>query len=858
MNHVTGTVGAQPAGGLFAGYQPPTNVYDELATSDGTLRAPWQRFAAGLEDLGAQGWAQRADQARLLLRENGVTYNIYGAPEGPARPWELDPLPLLFGSAEWQQLSTALTQRVTLLNRILCDLYGPQELLTQGVLPPKLVFGPSGFLRPCHALHVPDDLYLHLHACHLARQPNGQWVVLADRSQGPSGAGYAVENRIVISRTLPADFQSLHVERLASFFITLRETMQRLATRNKDNPRVVLLSPGPQSSTYFEDTYLARYLGYTLVEGGDLTVRGTQVFLKTLGGLLPVDVILRRIPDDDCDPLELRGDSVIGPPGLVQAARSGQVAVANALGSGFLEAPALLAFLPDVCRFLLDEDLLLPSVPTWWCGRQEDLRYVETHLEELLVRPAFSHRSAAPTLGWTLNDKARASLLDEIRHRPGMYVAQSRIIRSTSPVWNNGTFQPWHVGLRTFAVAARDGYRVMPGGLSRVSPSADQLGASLAEGERSKDVWVLSDRPVSTITLLRPPATAVELRRSTNDLPSRVADNLLWLGRHVERAECMVRHLRSAVVRLTNELDPAGLPELLVLVDAMRDEPSDTNEVPSPDLSDVLAKLRSEVISFIFDPQLSYGLHKTFGSLRRTASIVRDRISVDCWRIVNQLNLDTLNPGDKNVPGLGEVLFLLNQMLTLLSAFGGLATESMTRGPGWRFLDMGRRIERALQTLCVVQRTLVNQRAELVPVLEAVLEIADSSMTYRYRYLTSLQLAPVLDLLLVDETNPRAVGFQLNALSEHVENLPRDVDDSLYHPEEKIMQAAQAALRLTDVEALCEADSAGVRDKLDQLLEQLSEHLRRLAERITHIYLIHTGPSRKLGVLTSLMDVNAP
>ena len=574
MSLSTGTVESSPPNGLFSSYAPPPGVYDELRDAEGRLRSPWVRLVGGLSELGPQGLAQRWEQARRLLRENGVTYNVHGAPEGPDRPWELDPIPLLLAKNEWEPLAAALVQRVTLLNRILGDVYGPQELLHSGLLPPKLVLGHSGFLLPCHGIRVPQDIYVHLYAGHLARGPDGGWVVLADRTQGPSGAGYAVENRIVISRTLPTDFHSLHVERLASFFMRLRGTLQSLALGHRENPRVVLLSPGPRSATYFEDAYLARYLGYTLAEGGDLTVRNTSVFLKTLGGLLPVDVILRRVRDEECDPLELRAESALGVPGLVQAARSGQVVVANALGSGLLEAPALAAFLPEICRRLLGEELKLPSVPTWWCGREQDRRYVEKHLDELVIRPALLHRSAAPILGAKLSAREREELLSAIRQRPADFAAQSQVVCSTAPVWTGGSLQPFHVWLRAFAVATSGGgYEVMPGGLSRVSTNTESLGESIAAGQASKDVWILSDQPVTSVTLLNPSATAIELRRSPNDLPSRVADHLYWLGRHVERAEGMVRHLRSAVVRMTNELEPAGMSELAVLVRSLYDAP---------------------------------------------------------------------------------------------------------------------------------------------------------------------------------------------------------------------------------------------------------------------------------------------
>lgn len=848
-----------PPKNLLTGYSPPKGSYDEMLRPDGGLRPAWVRFAAGLESLGPQGLTQRGEQVRRQLRENGVTYDSYGPSRGPVRPWELDTIPLLFAKADWERLSQGLTQRARLLNAMLADLYGPQRLLKEGVLTPELVFGHAGYLLPCHGIRASQNAFLHLYAAHLARAPDGNWMVLADRTQGPSGTGYAVENRIIISRTLPSDFHSLHVERLASFFISLRERLLSLAPMHRDNPRVVLLTPGPTSNRYFEDAYLARYLGYTLVEGGDLAVRGHRVMLKTLGGLFPVDVILRRTADYDCDPLELRGDSMLGVPGLVQAVRSHEVIMANSLGSGMLEAPALLAYLPAACRLLLQEDLQLGSVPTWWCGTREGLTHVEQNLENLVIRPAFYHWRINPTYGWRLSSAEKSKLLESIRRSPRDFVAQSRIERSTAPVWNGGELRPWRVGLRMYAVASSSGYQVMPGGLARVADSEETFGESLAAGQGSKDVWVLSDAPVSSVTLLRGGVPPVELRRSANDLPSRVADNLLWLGRHVERAEGMVRHLRSSVLRLTSEVEPGGLQELALLVDALclsGDEPLEMQELDSDTAPQLL---QDQVLSFSLDEKEPGALVQTLQSVVRTAAIVRDRISVDSWRIINQLDILNQRESDLSLSAIkrsqrfGDILQILNQMLTLLSAFSGLGMESMTRGPGWLFLDIGRRIERSLHMLRLLRRTLVTVHEVPGSLLEAILEIADSSMTYRYRYLTTLQLAPLLDLLLIDDSNPRSVGFQLQSLSKHMKRLPHESSDPSRNPEQRIVLAAQAALALADVESLCDVASDSKRVHLDNLLLQLTVHLRQLSDSLSHTYLTHTGPSRQMGI-TSIRE----
>jgi uncharacterized circularly permuted ATP-grasp superfamily protein len=381
---------------LYAGYCQTAGVYDEMSAAPGVLRPHWDAFIGSMSALGAEELARRWKIARQRIRENGVTYNVYGDPLGMDRPWNLDSIPLLIPPAEWNALEAGLIQRAHLLNYILADLYGPQQLLRGGHLPPALVFANPGFWRPCHGMPTPVQPYLHLLAVDLARSPDGQWWVLADRTQAPSGAGYALENRTVLAETFPDLFREFHVERLASFFHSFRETLLRLSPSQRDNPRVVLLTPGPFNETYFEHSYLARYLGFTLVQGGDLTVRDSRVFLQTLDGLKPVDVILRRVDDGFCDPIELRSDSFLGVAGLVEAVRAGNVVVANALGSGLIESAAFMPFLPRLSQRLFGERLKLPSVATWWCGQPQPLQYVLDNLDFLVIKPAFPAHGPAP------------------------------------------------------------------------------------------------------------------------------------------------------------------------------------------------------------------------------------------------------------------------------------------------------------------------------------------------------------------------------------------------------------------------------------------------------------------------------
>jgi uncharacterized circularly permuted ATP-grasp superfamily protein/uncharacterized alpha-E superfamily protein len=828
---------------------------------DGRPRAHWQAFLRALGGLGLGELRHRWEEARQLIRENSVTYDIHGDPRGLARPWDLDPIPLLIAPAEGEAIEAGLVQRAQLLDLILADVYGPQKLLQSGLLPADLLFADPGFLRACHGLRVPGNCHLHLYAADLGRSPDGQLWALADRSQGQAGAGYALENRLVLSRMLPDVFRDCQVQRLALFFRSVRETLTAIAPHNRDNPRIVLLTPGPFSPTYFEHAYLARYLGYTLVEGGDLTVRDNRVFLKLLGGLQAVDVILRRLDDELCDPLELSGDSLLGVPGLVQAVRAGNVAVANPLGSGLVETPALMPFLPALCRSLLGEDLRIPSAPSWWCGDPASLDHVLAHLPELVIKPAFPRSGVEPVVGEQLGRDQRQTLAERIRARPRDYVGQERLTLSTTPVLTGDRLEARHLVIRAFLAAADGSFTAMPGGLTRVAPSADTLVVTAARGGGSKDTWVLSAGPVSTFSLLRPGVQPVELSRGGGDLPSRAADNLFWLGRYVERADGQVRLLRGILARLTEKSGVADAPELPILVRALGEGapafPRD--QVPQ----------ESELLALIFDARRPGSLESILAGLHRTAGMVRDRLSTDTWRILQSLDLTAAGgqapesssqtdarPADgPAVPPaysrmtLSEVLALLDRRVLSLAAFGGLAMESMTRGQAWRFLDMGRRLERALHTLILLRRTLVAVSGSEGPLLEALLEIADSSMTYRRRYRSSLDTAPVLDMLLADESNPRSLAFQLAALTEHVEDLPADTAHPRRSAEQRLMMGALTDLRLADIDALARANDAGVRADLDALMRRLEADLPLLSDAITRDYLSHATASRQMAAL---------
>jgi uncharacterized alpha-E superfamily protein len=708
----------------------------------------------------------------------------------------------------------------------------------------------------------------------LGRGPDGTIYVLGDRTQAPSGAGYALENRIVLARMLPEVFRACKVQRLALFFRNFRDTLRNLAWHNRDNPRTVLLTPGPHDETYFEHAYLARYLGYTLAEGSDLTVRDQRVYLKLLDGLLPVDVIWRRLADEFCDPLELRHDSFLGVPGLVQAVRSGNVVVANALGSGLAESAALLPYLPALCRNLLGEELQIPSVPAYWCGAPQACEHVLANLSRMVIKAAFPALRLEPIFPEELSEEQRRHLQERIRAKPWAYVGQEHLELSTTPVLAESNLQPRHMVVRVYVAAHENSFQVMPGGLTRVTGSADSMIVSMQKGGGSKDTWMLTEGPITEFSLLRAGGQRLELSRGGNDLPSRAADNLFWLGRYVQRAEDMVRLLRGIFVRLTEKAGLADVPELPVLLRALTHLTQTLPGFMADDGKARLAAPREELFSLIFQRERVGSLAYNFQSIHRSAASVRDRISMDMWRILSSLSLEkgvgSLFPerGEKTPDPffaltLSDVLDLLDQRVITLAGFGGIAMESMTRGHGWRFLEMGRKIERGLHTAGLLRCTLAagstssvasaapdkgksDGSTSEIPLLEALLEIADSSMTYRRRYLGGVQAGPVLDLLLADESNPRALVFHLKALHDVIAQLPKDPTRAGLSPEERLILSLVTGVQLADITQLSQTESGGQRKNLEGFLTWLEKELPALAELIAQRYMSHLQKSRQL------------
>ena len=834
---------------------PVAQLFDESLTPEGALRPHYTKLFDALEQLGSVERNRRWENARRLVQEQGITYNVYGDVRGMERTWELDPVPFLIEAKEWRSLEAGLVQRAELINHILADCYGPQELIRSGGLPPALVFGQPDFLRPCHGIKPKQGKYLIFYAADLARSPDGRWWVTSDRTQIPTGAGYALANRLVTSRILPEAFRDCQVHRLAGFYREMQKTLASLAPLKLDNPRIVLLTPGPYNETYFEQAYLARYLGYQLVEGQDLTVRDDRVYLKTLAGLEMVDVILRRVDDDFCDPLELRNDSILGVPGLIEAARAGHVTIANLPGSSLLQSPAFMAFLPGLARQILGQDLKLPSVATWWCGQKSAENYVCEHLDDLFVKPAFRFKLPGMMADRELSRAERARLVSHIHFQPHQFVAQEWVELSTAPALDAGRLVRRPVSLRVYLVATEHGYAVMPGGLSRVAPRLGVSSVSMQRGGASKDVWVLSEQPVEDLSLLSTSGFNLELRRVGNNLPSRLADNFFWLGRYAERADATTRLLRSALRRFTPERGGGTQSHLAPLLETLeqqgqlsghssQSQSQSQGQIPSMSRQNPEA-LEAGLLAAIFDPRRNGSLRQLVGHLQRIAMFVRDRTSNDLWRAANQLGDLLANAPQEQILLAADALGILNQALLGLASFNGLARENMTRAQGWRFIDLGMRIERALCLCTFLDCSLRSPEADNPSVLEMVLEVADSTLTYRSRYNLLPNIAAVYDLVLLDDTNPRALFFQINQIAQHFERLPREAAEVT--PQQKILRECSSRLRLLDTRELVLRSANWLATDTGRAIADTARDLPRLSDAIAVSYFAHSEISRTGG-----------
>jgi len=835
---------AHGAGGPVDGDLFP-DAFDEMVTGDGAVRSHWRGVLAAISALPRGALAERSERARQQFAENGVTYNIHADPRAGDRPYRFDVMPLVIDSDEWADIEAGVIQRARLVEAVLADAYGPQELVRQGAYPSYLLHANPEFLRPCRGALPRGRRQMGLFVMDLIRTPDGRWQLLSDRTQAPAGIGFALENRRVLARTFPEGLRSVSVRPLQPFFDLWAAVLAEQTQGGATNPRGVVLSAGPSGENYFEHIYLARQLGLLLTEGADLTSRGGKVYLKTLGGLQQVDVILRRIESRQADPLELDGDSDFGVSGLLDAVRSGGVNLVNALGSGLVETPAFAAYFPQLAQRLFGEDLLLPTLERFWLGAPDAMSHLVQSFDNFVIRDTCAPR-ATPLIVNHMTVKAKADLLAKIAQDPRRFTAQALVTPSVTPTWTPSGLQPRPVILRTFVLGHGDEYAVLPGGLARVPTDGNPFHAPLQKGGIAKDVWVLTSQRASFTVPAPVTRPELEIRRTSGELPSRAADNLYWLGRYAERLDFSSRILRTALLRLVGGgLGARDMLELGVVaqVASMNGLIETQAAAARPDSRMLAAALTDHAVIGAFA-----GL---FEKTAATATPVRDRFSADMWSVLGHLLNDTRDRLVKAAGDPDRLLGALGHVLRAVAAVAGMASENMTRGTGWRFFDLGRRVERAVQTLMVVTEVSYYPAVSVESAMTLILELCDSTITYRTRYLSALQPGPVLDLVLADDTNPRAVGYQLVRILRHLRQVPGTIDTGGAQEASadlSITEQALAMIESIDYSAIhILGDVTGLKPVLDNIAKELQSASDALSRRhfshVTqgHSYVLEVG-----------------
>jgi uncharacterized circularly permuted ATP-grasp superfamily protein/uncharacterized alpha-E superfamily protein len=802
----------------------------------------------------------RAASLQRQIRDNGVTYNVYADEEGPQRPWSLDLFPLIIDAASWSRIDEGVQQRMRLLEAVMADVYGPQNYLRAGLLPAALVQGHPGYLRPMHGARPVGGVHLHVAAFDLARGLDGNWWVVGQRCQAPSGLGYLLENRLAVSRQFPQAFQSMRVQRLAATYRALMDSMKSMSPGGS-NAHIALLTPGPYNETYFEHAYLARYLGLSLVEGSDLTVRDEHLFLKTLQGLVPVHGLLKRVDDQYLDPLELRPDSTLGVPGLLQAIRAGNVLVANAPGSAFLESPALLGFLPALSRHALGEELRMPALPTWWCGERSAMEEALPRLNERTIKPTYPgssiHESFEVALGRNLSQTELDVWAGRIVRQSEEHTVQAYMPLSQMPTWQSAASAPPIAGrtptpgrmvarsalLRVFAVSdglqanGKPRWRVLPGGLARVAGASADI-ASMQRGGSSADVWALTNGEVDTTTLLSNTLTPAALAQRKRLVTSRAAENLYWLGRYTERAENSIRLARITLEALGGE-DQTSAPLQQWLTQMAL---ASTLVLPGvPTAVQARRVFERSLIASLGSTDGATSVGYNLRSLKMAGASVRERLSQEHWSVIlraeEELFTRCAEHTERGDYSATDALRVLKSASDYLAAITGAQTDRMTRDDGWRLLSIGRHVERLNFLSASLARGFETRSVETEGGFEAMLALFDSTITFRAQYQQSRDIAALIDLLVLDRDNPRSLAWVAHTLRGRLAKLAGSPAGELGAMSHKVPDSDTWSLV-----ALCEHDLDSTRPPaLMALLGELVASAFAVSDDISTTYFTHSG-----------------
>ena len=796
----------------------PTGGYNELIDTNGQIRAHWRDFITAFQEKGEKQFSNYAAQSARLMNADifdGILkqenfHNI---------------IPFILPRKDFQIISEGLIQRARLINQILCDLYTRQELITQNIIPPEIVFSNPSYQPALKNIKPPHNVFLQEYAADLERSPDGRFRIVADKTQTPEGIGLTIKNRLVLSKVMPEIYMKAAPDRIFDFFEAVRRHLFALFSENRKTevPLVVLLSGHVKKQLSFEESFYARNLGISIAYPSDLTVRDDHVYLKNVDRLKPVDVILRRIDDISCDPLELDGSSCEGIAGLSYVVRKGNVALVNPLGTGLAESPALKAFFHEINRHFNAQDLLLPDADTRWCGRSEEKEYVIKHLSELEI--------------YDITGQKRSPTAQEIIQNPENFIGQEKINASCTPVFQNGKLLPARTRLRFHLIHENGTYRILKGGLAFTQTDISGFG----------DIWVRStdQEQNSRPDFYTKAAISTKPVRTAFELTSRTADNMFWLGRNLERSEFLARLLRTCIERATAGFESVEPDDIATLMSLL----SLTGNLPVANFQDSFVQKRAleEMKDIIVSPNNPSGFYHLFSRIKEMADLLHDRLSMETWKLLTQMiSLLPHNPSSYH-----RLLACLDNIILHQNALSGLIRENMTRDHSWRFMEIGRRLERGLQTLSLLSGIPFCTRNGFNASLETLLEVSDSRMTYRVRYMSVPVIPLVFDLLSCDTGNPRSLIYQVLKLRQNISVLKQESSlNGLFLKELSILENILKQINSIDVTALAEYASDPdkkiiISSLFETTLNRLKQELQQFSDTLTLSCFVHTGSTRQ-------------
>ncbi|MFL1011621.1 circularly permuted type 2 ATP-grasp protein [Flavisericum labens] len=837
---------------LFQNYFSDFRNYDEVLKSNMTVNSNWEKLLHNLTQMDTKNLLTKQNEVNWLMEENGVTYNVYNDPNGIRRSWRLNIVPFLIHENEWKTIESGIAQRAELFNLILEDVYGKRELIKNGIIPQEIIFAHRGFLRQCDQIQYKTSKNLLIYSSDLARGPDGRMWVVSDRTQAPSGMGYALENRYALSKVLPNIFQNINIKQPSAFFYELNQMLIKAAPQNRENPNIVVLTPGPHNETYFEHSYMASFLGYPLVSGNDLVVRNGKLWMKTLKELKQVDVVLRRVDDVFMDPLELREDSYLGVAGLLDVVREQQVAIVNPIGSGILENSGLIPFMNAICNYFLDEDLILPQIASWWCGQEKERDYVLNHLRDLVVKRIDRSNRENIFFCEFLDDTALENLKKEILLAPYTFVAQEKISFSTAPDFKNGSLEPRKVICRTFAIAKDDIYNVMPGGLVRVAAERETLFVSNQRGGISKDFWVVSDNEQTNIQNYSWDSTCKISISDINDLPSNTAENLYWSGRYLGRALVTTRYLRMVLNKMNQDqynTRNSNSESLNLLYKSITNITSTFPGFVGKGASKALSNPLKEIVSLMTDEKRLGSLAQIMSSFSNSYYTLRSLWSKDMWRVFDGINRQWAKFLETEDKSINELSKILDRIVTRLIAFMGLIEESILVNQGLLLYFIGLQTEQAMMSIAKCRSLLIFDHDEHLQyeILESLLTSHESLNIYRYSYRSYLSIGNVIQLILLDKEYSKSLSYQIGRLKKDMSRLPESKGTHTFIKCQENINEAFCLIQNANLDLLLQTDNTGKhRKNLDDMLSKISNLLHDASMAISDTYFNHSYQQKQM------------